>query len=103
MFADTALPLDALLMDIQMPEMDGFEATRNIREKLQNTDLPIIAMTAHVMESDRQNCFQAGMNDYVPKPIDPDQLIATVTRWIKPRGRKLPAAEKERETPATNT
>jgi PAS domain S-box-containing protein len=82
--ADIATPLDALLMDIQMPAMDGFEATQNIRKNLQNATLPIIAMTAHAMESDRQRCFQAGMNDYVPKPIDPDQLIAAVTRCIKP-------------------
>jgi two-component system sensor histidine kinase/response regulator len=98
--ADTAAPLDALLMDIQMPGMDGFEATRNIREKLQNVVLPIIAMTAHVMEPDRQNCFQAGMNDYVPKPIDQEQLITTVARWIKPRGGKFPVAKK-REQPRT--
>ena len=94
---DTVTPLDALLMDIQMPEMDGFEATKNIREKLRNTTLPIIAMTAHVMESDRQSCFQAGMNDYVSKPIDPDQLIAAITRWIKPRAGALLVAEKSEE------
>jgi two-component system sensor histidine kinase/response regulator len=100
--ADTAVPLDALLMDIQMPGMDGFEATRSIREKLQNVVLPIIAMTAHVMETDRQNCFQAGMNDYISKPIDPEQLIATVVRWIKPRGGKLPVTKK-RGQPRTTT
>jgi len=80
-------------MDIQMPEMDGFEATRTIREKLQNVTLPIIAMTAHVMESDRQNFFRAGMNDYIPKPIDPEQCIATVARWIAPRAGTSPAAK----------
>jgi CheY-like chemotaxis protein/HPt (histidine-containing phosphotransfer) domain-containing protein len=83
--ADTTVPLDALLMDIQMPGMDGFEATRTIREKLENVTLPIIAMTAHVMESDRQHCFQAGMNDYIPKPIDPEECIAVISRWIKSR------------------
>jgi two-component system, sensor histidine kinase and response regulator len=83
--SDTAPPLDMLLMDIQMPEMDGFEATRTIREKLQNTDIPIIAMTAHVMESDRQHCVQAGMNDYIPKPIDPEECVAVISRWIKSR------------------
>ncbi len=93
--ADTASPLDALLMDIQMPRMDGYEASLTIRKKLNNLTLPIIAMTAHVMESDRQNCFQAGMNDYIPKPIEPGHVIATLTRWIKPRARKRsPVAEK---------
>jgi two-component system, sensor histidine kinase and response regulator len=100
--ADTTVPLDALLMDIQMPGMDGFEATRSIREKLQNMALPIIAMTAHVMESDKQNCYQAGMNDYITKPIDPDQLITTLAHWIKPRGGKLPVTTKN-EKPRTMT
>ena len=86
-------------MDIQMPGMDGFEATRTIREKLQNTDLPIIAMTAHVMESDRQNCFQAGMNDYIPKPIDPDQLHRHGKPLDQAPGRKTPVGEKDDGTP----
>jgi two-component system, sensor histidine kinase and response regulator len=94
-------PLDALLMDIQMPGMDGFEASRNIRSKLHNTALPIIAMTAHAMESDRQNCLRAGMNDYVPKPIDSARLITTLARWVKPRGGILPVAGKS-ERPRTD-
>jgi CheY-like chemotaxis protein len=101
--SDTATPFDALLMDIQMPVMDGFEATRNIREGLQNGILPIIAMTAHVMESDRQSCFQAGMNDYVPKPIDPDQLIATITYWTKTRVGTPPVAQKSEKPRPTIT
>jgi PAS domain S-box-containing protein len=99
--ADITSPLDALLMDIQMPEMDGFEATRNIRERLHNSTLPIIAMTAHVMEADRQNCFQAGMNDYVPKPIDPDQLVATVKHWIKLPPETGPSVERTDKSTST--
>ncbi|HEX2964538.1 MAG TPA: response regulator [Syntrophorhabdaceae bacterium] len=76
---------DAVLMDIQMPEMDGFEATRNIRKNERNKELPIIAMTAHAMESDRIRCLQSGMNDYISKPIEADYLIGTLARWIKPR------------------
>ncbi|MFC1850637.1 two-component regulator propeller domain-containing protein [candidate division CSSED10-310 bacterium] len=74
---------DAILMDIQMPVMDGFEATRLIREKTQYKDLPIIAMTAHAMKGDQENCFEAGMNDYVTKPIDPEQLFSKLAQWIR--------------------
>ncbi|MBI5605355.1 MAG: response regulator [Deltaproteobacteria bacterium] len=72
----------AVLMDIQMPEMDGFEATHIIRRQLHNQSIPIIAMTAHAMETEKQNCLEAGMNDHIPKPIDPDQLKATLSKWI---------------------
>lgn len=74
---------DAILMDLQMPEMDGYEATRVIRNHLNNPTLPIIAMTAHALHSERQNCLDAGMNDYVSKPVEPEKLFATLTRWIK--------------------
>jgi len=95
--ADITLPLDAVLMDIQMPGIDGYEATRIIRGKLKNHDLPIIAMTAHVMESDRQNCFRAGMNDYVSKPVDAEQLITTVRRWVKSHEHKSSTTKKTKE------
>ena len=76
---------EAVLMDLQMPEMDGLEATRFIRKTLNNSALPIIAMTAHALESERDNCLKAGMNDYVSKPVDPDRLLAALVRWVRPR------------------
>jgi len=76
---------DLVLMDMQMPVMDGLAATRAIRLKPQFRALPIIAMTANVMESDREKCIGAGMNDHLAKPIDPEALFACLLRWIKPR------------------
>jgi CheY-like chemotaxis protein len=73
---------DIVLMDMQMPVMDGVSATREIR-RLVPHPLPIVAMTANVMLEDRQRCFEAGMNDFVAKPIDPDQLLAVLARWIR--------------------
>ena len=74
---------DLVLMDVQMPEMDGLEATRLIREMESERArrLPIIAVTAHTMDEDRQRCLDAGMNDYVRKPIDPAELEAAIERW----------------------
>jgi len=74
---------DAVLMDVQMPEMDGLEATREIRGHVSAGTLPIIAMTAHAMEEERRRCLDAGMNDHVAKPLDPALLIATLHRWVK--------------------
>jgi two-component system, sensor histidine kinase and response regulator len=90
---------DAVLMDIQMPEMDGLEATRVIRTVLNNQTLPIIAMTAHALESERQRCFEIGMSDYVTKPIDPDILLATLARWCRPRTDQTPTAPPVNESP----
>jgi two-component system, sensor histidine kinase and response regulator len=77
---------DLVLMDMQMPVMDGLAATRAIRLKPEFQSLPIIAMTANVMESDRDKCREAGMNDHLAKPIEPQALFAALLRWIKPRG-----------------
>ncbi len=72
----------AVLMDIQMPEMDGLEATREIRSDPTFADVPVIAMTAHALAEEQQKCLDAGMNDHVSKPIDPRSLIATLNHWI---------------------
>ncbi len=73
-------PFDAVLMDIQMPDMDGYEATLHIRNVLGLKDLPIIAMTANAMQSDRDHCLDVGMNDHVGKPFDVNALIAVLRR-----------------------
>jgi signal transduction histidine kinase/DNA-binding response OmpR family regulator/HPt (histidine-containing phosphotransfer) domain-containing protein len=75
---------DAVLMDVQMPVMDGYTATREIRKDERFKDLPIIAMTAHAMAGDEDKSLQAGMNGHVTKPIDPEQLFATLQKWIQP-------------------
>jgi CheY-like chemotaxis protein/HPt (histidine-containing phosphotransfer) domain-containing protein len=85
----SGIAYDAVLMDVQMPEMDGLEATRRIRE-LGVAKLPIIAMTAHAMDEERQRCLDAGMNDHVAKPFDPATLIAALRRWV-PRVAAAPA------------
>ena len=77
---------DAVLMDMQMPVMDGIEATKVIRSEPQFEKLPIIAMTAAAMAADRDRCLEAGMNDHITKPIDPDQLLGALVRWLKPQG-----------------
>jgi signal transduction histidine kinase/CheY-like chemotaxis protein len=73
---------DAVLMDCQMPVMDGYEATRRIREQDALLKLPVIAMTANVMEGDREKCIEAGMNDYIGKPFVEMDLKKTLARWI---------------------
>jgi len=83
---------DLILMDIQMPEMDGLEASRRIRASdKENIDkLPIVAMTANAMAGDREKSLEAGMNDHVTKPIDPDELFAALLQWIEPGEREVP-------------
>lgn len=75
-------PFDLVLMDVQMPVMDGLEATRNIRGIEGWKDVPIIAMTAHAFEEDIENCMLAGMNDHVSKPVEPQKLYATLYKWL---------------------
>ncbi|MEP7099158.1 MAG: ATP-binding protein [Burkholderiales bacterium] len=75
---------DGVLMDCQMPVMDGYEATRALRQQPQWRDLPVIAMTANAMAGDREKVLAAGMNDHVAKPINFEQMFATLARWISP-------------------
>ncbi len=73
---------DAVLMDLQMPELDGFEATLALRRDPALAQLPVIAMTAHAMSRDRERCLAVGMNDFVTKPIEPRELFAVLARWL---------------------
>ncbi|MCE5230405.1 response regulator, partial [bacterium] len=92
-------PYDAILMDMQMPEMDGVEATRLIREWLAGKPLPIIAMTANAMKGDRELCIAAGMDDYVSKPIDRAELFRTLHRWLAGRPAGGSTGARERRSP----
>ena len=74
---------DLVLMDMQMPVMDGLEATRTIRLDPRFEDLPIIAMTANAMAADRDRCLEAGMNDHIAKPIEPEELFRVLAQWIR--------------------
>jgi PAS domain S-box-containing protein len=78
---------DLILMDIQMPIMDGLTAAKNIRNMDHKNDIPIIAVTAHAMKGYRELCLNAGMNDYITKPVDKDLLHAKINRWISKAGK----------------
>ena len=86
----TGTAYDVVLMDIQMPVMDGKEAAREIRKQEMFKKLPIIAMTAHAMVGDREKSLEAGMQDHITKPIDPSELFLTLLRWVSPGKREVP-------------
>lgn len=86
---------DVVLMDVQMPVMDGLQASEAIRAIPALTDLPVVAVTAHAMQGDRERCMQVGMNDYVAKPITPELLFSVLTRWTRLDQVKTVCREKE--------
>ncbi|RLC28209.1 MAG: histidine kinase, partial [Deltaproteobacteria bacterium] len=95
---------DLVLMDVLMPELDGYQATaiiRDVKSAVRDHSIPVIAMTAHAMKGDREKCLAAGMDDYIPKPIDPRELLEKIEEWTCPG--KKPGAPEKRVEPAENT
>jgi len=90
---------DLVLMDVQMPDMDGYEATRRIRRHPAAGELPIVAMTAHALASDREKSLAAGMVDHLTKPLDLKRLLGVLLQWIRPGRREFPVAEAVAEAP----
>ncbi|HLE62612.1 MAG TPA: response regulator, partial [Pyrinomonadaceae bacterium] len=84
--------IEAVLMDIMMPEMDGYEAIAAIRDMEQFKQLPIIALTAKAMKTDRDRCLEVGASDYISKPLDVDQLLSLLRVWLYPRDENEQAA-----------
>jgi CheY-like chemotaxis protein len=74
--------VDIILMDIMMPEMDGYEAIRQIRKQSRYKDLPILALTAKAMKGDREKCIEAGASDYISKPVNIEQLTSLMRAWL---------------------
>jgi len=79
---EAAESVDLVLMDVMMPEMDGYETTRAIRDRQKFRNLPIIALTAKAMKGDREKCIEAGASDYITKPVDTEQLLSLMRVWL---------------------
>jgi CheY-like chemotaxis protein len=94
---------DLVLMDVQMPEMDGYTATRLIRDSgypVRNPQIPIIALTAHAMQGEREKCIAAGMDDYLPKPFSIQALSDTLLKWLLASRAESPApADRDQTVP----
>ena len=103
--AATIMTFDAILMDVQMPQMSGFDATAAIREHERATGLhvPIIALTAHAMQGDRERCLQAGMDDYISKPIGLADLNRALAPYKKPARDRVPVRAASHEEPDSHT
>ncbi|HEX9718590.1 MAG TPA: response regulator, partial [Ramlibacter sp.] len=93
-------PYDLVFMDMQMPVMDGLTATREMRKLQRLSSLPIVAMTANAMEQDRRKCMDAGMNDYLIKPIDPQDMRSILLRWVRPRRAAAAPTPARQQAPA---
>jgi CheY-like chemotaxis protein len=92
------IPYNLVLMDCQMPEMNGYEAAasiRNPRSGVCDPGIPIVALTAHAMEGDREKCLAAGMNDYIAKPVQPATLAAALEKWLPRHADRIPEENKQ--------
>jgi hypothetical protein len=85
---DSAPGIDIVLMDIMMPELDGYDTMKAIRKIRRFRELPIVALTAKAMKGDREKCIEAGASDYIAKPVDTERLLAMLCAWLLPKGRK---------------
>src|SRR6202041_1382466 len=94
---------DLVLMDIQMPVMDGLAATKFLRAESRFQSLPIIAMTAHAMSGDRERSLEGGMNDHLTKPIHPPALAEMLVRWMPAKAMPQPMIEKEQKPGASSS
>ncbi len=94
---------DGVLMDMQMPVMDGISATREIRKDPQYADLPIIALTANVMVSEQNEILAAGMNDHIGKPVDPDLLVTMLAKWVHPAARETESDSSGKAVPTSTS
>lgn len=98
----TSASFDCILMDVRMPGIDGLQATEALRMLKTTADLPIIAMTANAMVEDREDCLRVGMNDFIPKPVNPEQFLQILGKWIKPSASGVASPEAERKASASD-